>query len=54
MMEGNELLRELIDKNWEPMLVAYCIIRSMFPDNRLLRVIGEVFSSRFPIFKRNS
>lgn len=53
MIEGNEILREIIDKNWEPILITYCVVRAMFPSNKLLQVIGDVVSSRFPIFKRN-
>jgi hypothetical protein len=52
IFDGNAYLLEIVEKNWICLLLAYQMIRSMFPDNKVLKSIGESFSGIFPVFRK--
>jgi len=51
IINGNNIIIEIVNENWIIMLLFYSIIRGMFPDSKLIQLIGNSFSNMFPIFR---
>lgn len=51
IINGNDLIMEFVSNNWIILLLFYSIVRGMFPDSKLIQIVGASFSSMFPIFR---
>jgi hypothetical protein len=53
MIDSNTFLIDFVNNNWMGLVMLYSIVRSIFPNNKVLKAIGEAFSARFPVFGGN-
>ena len=52
MFSSNQWLTDFIGQNWMGMVILYSIVRSMFPNSKMLNAIGQTFSGMFPVFRK--
>ena len=52
IIKGNEIILQFVSDNWIILLLFYSIVRGMFPDSKLIQVVGASFANIFPIFKK--
>ena len=53
MFSSNQWLTDFIGQNWMGMVILYSIVRSMFPNSKMLNGIGQTFSGMFPVFGKD-
>lgn len=50
MIQLDPILIEFVKENCITLTLIYAVLKVIFPNSRILRGIGEAFSSRFPAF----
>jgi len=51
MIDTNTFLIDFINNNWMGLIMFYSIIKSIFPNSKVLTAIGEGVSNVFPMLK---
>lgn len=52
IVNGNEIILQFVSDNWMILLLFYSVIRGMFPDSKLIQIVGASFANMFPVLKR--
>jgi hypothetical protein len=52
IINGNEIIIQFVSDNWIILLLFYSIVRGMFPDSKLIQLVGTSFASMFPVLRR--
>jgi hypothetical protein len=52
IIKGNEIILQFVSDNWIILLLFYSIVRGMFPDSKLIQIIGASFASMFPVLRK--
>ena len=52
IIKGNEIILQFVSDNWIILLLFYSIVRGMFPDSKLIQIIGASFSSMIPVLRK--
>lgn len=51
MIDSNTFLIDFENNNWMRLVMLYSIVRSIFPNSKVLTAIGDGVSNVFPILK---
>jgi hypothetical protein len=51
MIDTNTFLIDFINNNWMGLVMLYSIVRSIFPNSKVLTAIGEGVSGVFPMLR---
>jgi hypothetical protein len=52
MIDSNNFLLDLVGKNWMALIILYTMVRTIFPNVKVIIAIGDAFANLFPQFKK--